>query len=248
MSSLSPARTPRQAVLLLSVGVLLLALASCTFLRSGSTDRVTTSTLVSQRFPASPATVPHPDSLREGRASDSYYQQQIEWSVRHRTPMADRRFASDVHTTFATLWGRELVEASLIHEMNINNLSDDVAERIRAQELLQYRRLVRIRVHMFVDRRAPEAVFSTDLRPPRVDITLRAADGTRHRPVRTLSGGVETYQQTSSSPVMLYRVNDLYFERVDDSDDILDTDDLQLRVRYPANPLGDLYFEWDFDA
>ena len=238
-----------RSVYRLGTGLLLLTflLSSCTFLRSGSSDRITTTTLVSQRITSSPATVPHPDSVHADRADASYIQQQLGWSARHRTPMADRRFASDVHTTFATLWSRELVDATLIHEMGVNNLSSDVAERIRAQELLQYRRLVRIRVHMFVDRRAPEAVFSTDLRPPRVDITLRAADGTRHRPVRTVSGGVETYQQTSSSPVMLYRVNDLYFERVDDDADILNTDDLQLRVRYPANPLGDLYFEWVFE-
>lgn len=232
----------RSAALLVSVALLLLG--SCTFLRSGSTDRVTASTLVAQRIPASPVSVPHPDTVRTD--SETYYEQQMDWSARYRTPFTGRFFESDVHTTFATLWSRELVEASLVHEIGIADLSDDVAERIRAQELLQYRRLVRIRVHMFVNRRAPEAVFSTDLRPPRVDITLRGAQGERLRPVRTLSGGVETYQQTSSSPVMFYRVNDLYFERTAGDADILDTDDLQLRVRYPANPLGDLYFEWAF--
>lgn len=234
----------RSAALIVFVAAMLLVFTSCTFLRSGSTDRVTPSTLVAQRIPASPVSVPHPDAVRADRGS--YFQQQMDWSVRYRTPFVDRSFESDVHTTFATLWSQELVEAELIHEIGITDLSDDLAERLRTQELLQYERLVRFRVHMFVDRRAPEAAFSTDLRPPRVDIQLRAANGERYRPTRTRSGGIETYQQTSSSPVMLYRVNDLYFERVDGDDDILDTDDLQLRVRYPANPLGDLYFEWDF--
>ena len=232
------------AALIVVVAAVLLFFTSCTFLRSGSTDRVTPSTLVAQRLPASPVSVPHPDTVRADRGS--YFQQQMGWSARYRTPFVDRSFESDVHTTFATLWSRELVEAELVHEIGIADLSDDLAERLRTQELLQYERLVRIRVHMFVNRRAPEAAFSTDLRPPRVNIQLRTANGERYRPTRTRSGGIETYQQTSSSPVMLYRVNDLYFKRIVDDADILDTDDLQLHVRYPANPLGDLYFEWEF--
>jgi len=239
----SPLRLPFPRAALV-VGAALLVFTSCTFLRSGSTDRVTPSTLVAQPIPTSPVSVPHPDSMRADRAS--YFQQQMDWSAGYRTPFVARSFTSDVHTTFATLWSRELVEAELIHEIGITDLSDDLAERLRTQEVLEYKRLVRIRVHMFVNQRAPEAAFSTDLRPPRVNIQLRAANGERYSPIRTRSGGIETYQQTSSSPVMLYRVNDLYFERMVDDADILDTDALQLRLRYPANPLEDLYFEWEF--
>ncbi len=241
---------PRRAWLsLASVILLSLAVAGCSLLRSGASDRVTTSTLASQPISSSP-TLPHPDTLREDAQDLSYVQQQLNWSARFRSTAgtaADGRFDSDVHTTMATLWSRELVEAQLVHELGINGLDDEVADRLRGTEMMQFQRLVRIRVHMFVNQLAPEALFATDLRPPRAELRLRDAEGNRFAHSHTYSGGVETYQHTSTSPIMLYRVNDLYFERTADDRDAFDTDKLQLRVRYHGLGYRDIFFEWNFE-
>jgi hypothetical protein len=237
-SALRPVAAALAPVILLAV-----ALAGCA--SSGGTDYTIEQGEIASRALPSTREVSHdPDSLvhldiveKDGQLDfqldGSYREMLLEWTAGQRG-LSQRSYFQ----THATLWSRELSLASLMPELGISTLSDELAREKIAERNAEVDSLVQIDVYVFAPslRRLDLGDLQLDSAGQRV--YLRDQEDNQYEPVRIESDApLEAFHAGHRT---LYGRNAVYFDRHSETgDDLFDAEELRLYVR----PAG-YYFTW----
>lgn len=232
----------RPALLLALLASLLLT--SCGMLEGSSRD-----SHYHRRFFPTIQYIHHPDTVRvddDARLSDV----RRAWSVSHLQRTGSGNFSPHGYTTSATLMSRELVEMSLDYGVGTADLSADLRDQMRDQEMEAYRDFVWFTVYMFVPNRRPYTLGDVNLggAGSRVELVI---DETRYRPDRIVGSDLMRELTIDGSEVF-QRGNQVAFPRYVEGDDILEgAEEIRLIVS-PSGVRGDeLWFSWrirDTDA
>lgn len=187
--------------------------------------------------------VAHPDSSvapDDARLNDI----RMQWSVNHSQRYGSAEFAPGNYTSFATLWSRDLAEATLRREVT-GDLSPDLQERLQEEQEDAIEDAVIFDVHMFVPATRGYDLSDTNLRGAGASVELEVGDRDTYRPSQVETSIVDHFQMGPNELPVFHRLNRVYFPRIVDEQDILDdVERIRLIVRTTRGTTNELWFTW----
>lgn len=213
---------------------------------------------IAQRHLPTVRDVPHPDSLTHVaiRQDDGRIKVQLDrslgalqqqWSATYQRVMGHVPFRTRTYQTYATLQGLELTLAQFAYSTGLEGLTSDRQHALFDKKRTEHQSRIAIDVNVFVN--ANEAApFDTNLNASDIRIRLRDDTGHEYKPIEIQVHGAAL--RTRETPFLesgaFYRTNTIYFNRVVDGTDVLNTTNrLELVLETTrSNQPSRLVFAW----
>lgn len=224
---------------------LLVGLSGCALLESSSPSQFSPQDHYNRYLPRV-QTVGHLDSLML-KPGETLLGAKMRWSSSYEQSTGSWDFEPQRYHSFATLMGRDVVEATLRTELGIQGLSPDLQERLRREQQQALSERIAFDVHIFQSNLRSSAMSDTDLDGPGSTIILRDGEGNRYSPVRISSAHPDVVGREAGQREIFHRTNRVEFDRVVDGRDILDdAESLTLIVRLARGASNEIEFNWRF--